>query len=507
MRLLRRNALGVYAVYAAAILSGLLVTPVVIHSIGKSAFGVWSFIGSVTIYLSILDFGVGPSIVRFAAEARGRESDEDLNAVASTGLAMYAVIGAVTLPVGAALAFIVPPAVGAPHGLVWDARIATLLVVLSLAARFPLGLFNNLLVAQQRWDLQNLGNFVSTVLYATLVATLMPRHGGLVLLGVLTLATTLLRLVLPLLWLKRELPTLRIGRRYVSRGRLRELVSFSSSNFLVHIAQKIVFSTDVVVVGIVLGSAASGVYSVPAKLFALVFGIGTAVTSLMFPAFAELEGAGAVERQRRLLLVGLRAGTALMLLLALPLLLIPDLLIRAWIGAGFHGSYSVMAILAGVLLVHQPIYVLTQFLIARAKQREVALLSIVVTLANLALSFVLAWTWGLPGVAVSTLVTDALMLVWVLPRIAAPAASTSSFELVRALARPLVPAALAAIAVLVVVARAWEPRTLLALVPLGALWVVVAAALIWRFGLVREERDEFGRQFLRGRRAPAAADL
>ena len=31
----------------------------------------------------------------------------------------------------------------------------------------------------------------------------------------------------------------------------------------------------------------------PAKLFALVFGIGTAVTSLMLPAFAELEGAGA----------------------------------------------------------------------------------------------------------------------------------------------------------------------------------------------------------------------
>ena len=62
-----------------------------------------------------------------------------------------------------------------------------------------------------------------------------------------------------------------------------------------HIAQKIVFSTDVIVVGIVLGSSASGVYSVPAKLFALAFGIGTAATSLMFPAFAELEGAGATE--------------------------------------------------------------------------------------------------------------------------------------------------------------------------------------------------------------------
>jgi len=502
MRLLRRNALGIYAVYAAAILSGLLVTPIVIHSIGKSAFGVWSFIGSVTIYLSILDFGVGPSIVRFAAEARGRDADADLNEVASTGLAIYALIGAVTLPVGVGLAFVVPAAVGAPHGLVWDARIATLLVVVSLAARFPLGLFNNLLVAQQRWDLQNLASVVSTALYAALVAILMPHHGGLVLLGALTLGTTLLRLVLPLFWLKRELPVLRFARSSVTRRRLRELAAFSSSNFLVHVAQKIVFSTDVVVVGIVLGSAASGVYSVPAKLFALVFGIGTAVTSLMFPAFAELEGAGATERQRRLLLVGLRVGTALMLVLALPLLLIPDLLIKAWIGGGFQGSYSVMAILAGVLLIHQPIYVLTQFLIARARQREVAIVSIVVTLANLALSFVLAWTWGLPGVAVSTLVTDAAMLVWLVPRIAAPAATTSSIVLLRSLWRPVVPAGVAAVAVLVLLARVWEPRTLAAFVPFGLVWAVVAGAAIWRFGLAAAERDLFRRELWR--RGPAA---
>jgi O-antigen/teichoic acid export membrane protein len=504
VRLLRRNALGVYAVYAAAIASGLLVTPIVIHSIGTPAFGVWSFIGAVTIYLSILDFGVGPSIVRFAAEARGREATDDLNAVASTGLVIYALIGLLTLPIGIALAFAVPWLVGAPHGLVWDARITTLLIVAALAIRFPLGLFNNLLVAQQRWDLQNLANFVGTALYAALVAILMPRWGGLILLGALTFGTTVLRLVLPLFWLRRELPGLRIARRYVSRARLRELAAFSSSNFLVHIAQKIVFSTDVIVVGIVLGSAASGIYSVPAKLFALAFGIGTAATSLMFPAFAELEGAGDLDRQRRLLLVGLRAGTALMLLLALPLLLIPDLLIKAWIGAGYRGSYSVMAILAGVLLVHQPIYVLTQFLIARGRQRAIALVSIAITAVNLVVSFLLAWAWGLWGVALSTLVTDIVMLAWVVPRIAAPAAGTSSGALARATLRPLLPALAVAAVVLVGVARLWSPDTLVALAPLGALWLVLAAAAIWRFGLAADERSQFARELLR-RASPAIA--
>ncbi len=502
MRLLRRNALSVYGVYAAAIVSGLVVTPVVIHSIGKSAFGVWSFIGSVTIYLSVLDFGVGPSIVRFAAEAHGRSAPDDINEVASTGLAMYAVIGAITIPIGLVLAWIVPIAVGAPQNLVWDARVATLLVVISLALRFPLGLFNNLLVARQRWDVQNLAAVISTILYALLVVLLLPRWGGLVLLGALTLATTVVRLGLPLAWLRREVPELRIAWRFVSRARLRALTLFSSSNFLVHVAQKIVFSTDVIVVGIVLGSSASGVYSVPAKLFALVFGIGTAATSLMFPALAELHGAGKPDQQRRLLLVGLRAGTALMLLLALPLLLIPDLLIHAWIGNGFRQSYAVMAILAVVLLVHQPIYVLTQFLIAVGRQRSIAIVSIVTTLANLALSFVLAWTWGIWGVAVSTLVTDVVALAWIVPKIAAPAASTPPTTLLRAALRPVLPAAVAAVVVLVVVARLWDPQTLLALTPLGILWTVVGGAAMWRFGLAAAERAQFTREF-GGRRVPA----
>ncbi|HVU79695.1 MAG TPA: oligosaccharide flippase family protein [Gaiellaceae bacterium] len=500
MRLLRRNALGVYGVYAASIVSGLVVTPLIVHHLGKAGLGVWTFIGGVTIYLSVLDFGVGPSVVRFGAEARGRGANEDLNEIASTGLFVYAVIGLITLPVGAVLAWLVPWLSHAPHGLVWDARISTFLVVLSLAARFPLGLFNNLLVAQQRWDLQNLGNFVSTALYAGLLAALLPFWSGLVLLGAVTLGTTLLRLLLPLAWLRKELPGLRVRRRLVTRERLRQLLAFSWSNFLVHVAQKIVFSTDVVVIGIVLGTTATGDYTPAAKLFALAFGIGTAITSLMLPAFAELEGAGDVDRQRHLLLSGLRAGTATMLLLALPLLLMPDLLIHAWIGGGFRASYAPMALLAAVLLVHQPMYVLTQFLIARAMQKEVARVSILTTLANLALSIALAEVWGIWGVALSTLVTDVAAILFVVPRLAAPAASSSTGQLARAVLQPLAASLVAAGLVLVAFARAWRPQTMPECAVVGVLWTVVAGCSIWRFGLSSGERASMSRH-LRPRQA------
>jgi O-antigen/teichoic acid export membrane protein len=507
MRLFRRNALGIYAVYGVSVVSGLVVTPILLKEIGTEEFGIWAFIGAVTIYLSVLDFGVGPSVVRFAAEARGRHAPEETNAVASVGLALYGVIAIATIPIGLALAYLVPVLVDTPDELVWPARISTLLVVLSIAARFPLGLFNNLLVGQQRFDLQNTANFVAMALYAISVAVLIPHGGGLILLGALTLFTQVLRLVLPLGWLRRELPGLRLRRSYVTRERIRDLIAFSWSNFLVHVANKVVFATDIVVVGIVLGAEAAALYAIPARLFTLAFGLGSVGTSLLYPALAEHEGAGEEERQRRLLLAGLRGGMAAAAFLALPLLLIPDQLLDGWLpGSGYAESAQVLVLLALVLLVHQPIYLVTQFLIARGRHSQIARALVLAGVANIALSAVLATTVGLWGVALSTLLTDVAVLLYAIPALVAPAAALPVSAFVRAAVRPLVPAAAAGLLLLVLVARVAEPDTLLELLPLGIAWLLVAGFLLWRFGFDEGERATIGRQ-LRPPSAPVPEGL
>lgn len=501
MRLFRRNALGIYAVYGAAIVSGLVVTPIVLHELGTETFGIWAFIGSITVYLMVLDFGVGPSIVRFAAEARGQRSPEDTNTLASVGLALYGVIGLVTLPIGCVLAWFVPELVGTPDDLSWPARISTFLVVVSIALRFPLGLFNNLLLGQQRFDLQNLANFVATALYATLVAILIPAGGGLILLGALTLSTTLLRLALPLAWLRSELPELRLSRLYVTRARIRELTSFSWSNFLVHLANTVVFSTDVVVVGIVLGPETAALYAIPAKLFSLAYGLGSVGTRLLYPALSEYEGSREIDRQRRLLLTGLRGVTAATLALALPLLFLPGPLIEAWVGEGYGESSAVMVLLAVVALVHQPIYLLTQFLIARARQREIARALVLAAAANAALSIVLAWAVGIWGVALATLLVDVAVLLYVGPALAAPAAAIRPVALARAAMRPVLPAVGAAIVVLAGLGRLGDQDTLLELLPLGCIWALACGLAVWRFGFDREERAMVSQQL---RNPPAA---
>lgn len=499
MRLFRRNALGLYAVYGAAVASGLIVTPITLHAIGSSQFGVWKFIGGITIYVALLDLGVGPSIVRFVAEARGRGSTEDVNELASVGLAIYAVIGLVTIPLGAALAWFVPDLVHMPAHLEWPARICAFLVVLSLAARFPLGLFYNLLGGHQRFDVQNLGNFVSTVLYACLVAVILPRGGGLIFLGAVTFATTVIKLGIPMAWLRSELPSLSLERRYLSRSRTRSLLQFSFSNFLIAMAQKIVFTTDVVVVGIVLGSHETALYAVPATLFAIAFGIGIAAQTLLFPAFAQYEGSGELDSQRRLLLTGVRAGTAGVTMLAMPFLFIPDKIIHAWIGRGYSASTAVMILLGVVILIHAPIALFIQYLIARARQREIAITLLLATSLNVVLSVILAFTVGIWGVALSTVVTDLAALAFIAPRLVAPIAGVRSLDLARALGRPLLTGLVVAVPVLGLLGRAFPAHHVWELAAPGGLWVIACSAALWRFGIDASDRAAVRREFFSGR--------
>ena len=502
MRLLRRNAFVIYAVYGATIVSGLVVTPIALHALGDQAFGIWAFIGSLMVYLALLDFGLGPSVVRFAAEARGRQAPEETNQLVSVALVLYAVIGVLTLAIGTVISWLSPLLIDAPDDLVWETRAAAFLLTLSLASRFPLGLFYNLLGGHQRFDVQNLGNFLGTVAYAVLVAVVLPRGGGLVFLGALTLGVTLFRLSVPLLWLRREFPRLAVQRAYVTRERVRTLVRVSTSNFVVNVANKVVFSTDVIVVGVVLGPRAATLYALPAKLFQLGFGLCTVGSNLLFPAFAEHEGAGEAERQRRLLLAGLRGSIAAALVIALPLLLIPDLLIEGWVGEGYGDSSPVLVILAIVVLVHQPIHLFTNFLIARAQHGVIARTLLAAVAVNVVLSVVLVHAVGIWGVAVATLITDLGVLLYVMPVLAAPAAEVPVATFARAGLRPVLPAVAAAVVLLVLVARALDPDTLLELVPLGVAWLALSGAAIWRFGLDPGERDVLGRT-LRGGRGTA----
>jgi O-antigen/teichoic acid export membrane protein len=495
----------VYAVYAVTIVSGLLLTPIIVDSLGTEQYGIWAVIGSVLAFIGLLDLGIAPSVIRHSAEQRGRRAPEETNELASTALALYAVIFAAAVLITLALAWALPTVIDIPDEYVHPAQLALVLVLLGFAVRFPLGLFTSLLAGQQRYDVMNFAGLLSTVLYVVVVAAfLLWRGGGVVTLAVVTLIVTLVRLVWPLPWVRRELPGLRIRPGLVTRSQVRELFSFSGRNFLISVASKVVLSTDVIVVGIVLGSLAAGLYGIPAKLFALAYGVGLAVTTLLFPLLSQLEGAAERERQRDYLLAGLRMGLGAVLLVSLPLAVLPDRFLAAWLPSGdFDESVPVLVLLMVSLVFAQPGYLLTQFLVARGRHGRIAVVRSVAVAVNLALSIVLASAVGIWGVALATLLTEAAATGIVTPLLVRRETGIAPWPLARAWLRPILLAAVAALPTLVA-ARLLAIDSLIEFTAVAGVWAIVYGAVFWRWGLEERERGVL-RGALKGGGAPQPA--
>ena len=509
MRLLRRNVLLIYGVYAVTLASGLVVTPIIVGALGTEQFGIWALIGSILGFIGLLDLGIGPSVIRFAAEQRGRDARDETSELTSTAFAIYLGLALIATLLAVLLAWLLPLVVEISDQYVRAAQIAVVLSLGTFVLRFPLGLFGFLLAGQQRYDVLNIGNLLGAGLYFGLaVVILYVADGGLVALALITVVVTAFRLLLPLFWLKRELPELRLQRSLVTRRQAKELLSFSSRNMLIQVASKVVFSTDVIVVGIIFGSVAAGVYGIPAKLFALAFGVGIASTTLLFPLLSELEGAHDRERQERYLLAGVRLGLAVVVAVGLPLVFLPDRFLEAWLPSDFDVSTSapILAILMVSLLFAQPGHLLAQFLVARGRHGRLAVARLATVAVNLLLSIGLALWVELWGVALATLVTEALSATVVLPYLLRRESSASLPALAAAWLRPVGLGALAAIPTLLVLGRLLDIDTLVEFVGVGLCWLVLYSALVWRFAMREPERRTITEAFGRGSTEVAAAD-
>lgn len=502
MRLAARNLASNYAAYAASILAGLILTPVIIGAIGKEAYGAWAFIISMTTILRLLDFGVTPTVIRFTALHRGRQAYSEIDSLASVGMAVYLVAGLFSIAAGLVLAWLLPDLIDLSPRLQQPAQVAVVIAVLDLGLQAPLGLFGSLLKGAQRFDLLSTGAIISIVTYATLVVVVLTRHSSITVLATIALIATVVRLGYPVLFVRRELPDLRISPSLVDAKGLRGLLGYSGFAFLGHAANKVVYSADVVVIGMILGPEKVALYAVATRLFALVSRIGQIGTDLLLPLHSELEGRADHDRQRALVTSGMRSSMCVVALLAMPLIILPSWILTAWLGAGFEASVVPLALLGLAVFFTQPNAVLSQFLFAGGRPAQLAASQSVLSVVNLGLTVALLLAVGDIWVAaLATLVAEGIGAAIVLPLLARRR-GVSLRRLFVSWGRPVAVGLGSALPTLALARYLTDTDSLLVLAGVGAVWTIVFCAAAWALALGPAERS-FVRSLGRARRTPA----
>lgn len=440
----RRTVTSSYIRTVAQAAVALVLTPVLVHGLGKTEYGIWTLVLSLALYLELFEFGLGAATVKSVAEDEARGDRERTHRSIATSFWMLAVPGVAALAFGGAIAAAFPLVFDIPDTSEGATRILVLLIALDLAISIPSDTFGNTLMALQRYDLINVTLIVVLFAQATAWAVVIALDGGLVALGIVTVVLSLAGQLSRFLIVRRLVPGISLSPRLVDRERVRPLAGLSVWYALAELSTLVIARLDVVVVGLVIGVPEAAVYAVGQKLAFLARQAIDPIVLTFFPHASELAARHEREALRSAILTGTRVSMAVAGPITITLGLLAEPALRVWVGDDFAEGSLVVVYLAAAAAVSALTRTGFEMLQGAGIARPAALVSVFEATLNLSLSIVLGRAMGLEGVALATLIAASIAHLGILVPYLGRAFGMQPVRFVWTVLRPHAPAASAA---------------------------------------------------------------
>lgn len=418
MNQVRAGAVLNYVIVVLNILTGLLYTPYMLRCLGQNEYGLYSLVASVIAYLTLLDFGFGSSIVRYAAKIKATGSKEDEWRLYGMFLCGYAIIGILVTMAGVVLYNNIDQMFDQTmtSDELWQARVMMILMVGNLAVTFPFSLFGSIISAYERFVFQRIVN-ITRILLSTAVLV------GVLYLGYKAIALVIVQTVFSLgtllanfLYCRYKLK-IRLCFRNFNMRLLREIMVFSWWNFLGAIVDRIYWSTGQFILGVYSGPVAVAVFSVAITLMNLYMSMSTSVSSVLLPRMTVMATRNDSDKDISELFI--RTGRLQFCLMGLILsgfVVFGEAFIGLWAGPGYSGSFVITLMFFAVLLCPLIQNVGLTIMVARGQIKFRSVSYLCISLLSFPLQILLAKQYGALGCAWG--VTGALFLgQWVVMNI------------------------------------------------------------------------------------------
>lgn len=498
-----RNSISNYVNTGSMALVTVVLTPLLARGLGAEQYGIWAFAGSLALYLELFEFGFGAATVKYVAQHAATGDQAAMRRTISTSFWALCVPGAASLVIGALVALVFPTLFSELSPSVAHAgQVTILLISFDLALSIPGDTFGGTLLGLQRYDLVNATLIVVRFAQAIAWALVIALGGGLVWLSIVTVALSLMGQASRMIIVRRILGGIPIRPRYFDRELLRPFASLSVWLALTEASILAVTRLDTIVVGLVAGLPAAGIYAVAQKIPVAVNTLMAPTTMLFFPHSADLAARKELSRLRGAFLIGNRLSLAVALPLCLTLGVLAEPILRVWVGAEYVSGTTVVVLLLAAMAVWALTRTGLLILQGMGEARVPALIHVAEAVANVLLSIGLGIAMGINGVALATLiaavVTNLGLLVPFLCRhFGVPVPRFGAIVL-----REHGPAALASALVGAVILSQWSPLGVLGLLVASVAMLAVYLGVFAITGLSREERGDL-RGLLRRRRAAA----
>lgn len=386
--------------HVVTLLIGFFLMPYVLKTIGNTSYGTWLFLSSVAGYSGLLYLGFGQTISRFTSKYRAEDNYDRLNQIGSCILLIYACMGAIAFLFGVGFALL------APYARPWTGQSVFEIqcVLFLLGANASIGLmgsvYGGLLIGSQRFDIER-GIMVSTgVLRAALTLMFLHQEWELVTLASIFLAVTIVENILFYYYAHKAIPQLSLGFNKINRDAFHECVSFNGYNLVSLLAEYLMYRTDTIVIGVMMGPATVVPYSIASRLCQMIREPIAQVGEVFLPKAGELHA----QDEHRQLASLVYKGMGFAFLLSTSVLIggywFGPLLIETWVGKGYEESASLLTCLMLGQIISLPMVIVRRVLLGMGQIRLPSIALLGAAILNISLAITLIPPFGLWGMII-----------------------------------------------------------------------------------------------------------
>ncbi len=311
-----RNVLSNWAGFACSSITSFFLSPFVVHHLGNSGYGIWVFLGSLTGYLGLLNFGVRGAVTRYVARFHVEGNHQEASAVTSSALLIFVVAGMLALLLALVCAAFVLPMFHVSRDYQSAARVVVILGGVNIAVSLIFGVFGGVVAALHRFDLSNRIEIANSLLSAFVMVVVLLSGKGIIALAIVNVTFALAVGLAYTATAFQLYPALKIRVSYCDRAHLNLIFSFSVYAFLTQTAFNLIFYTDAVVIASFLSVGMVTFFAIAGNLMnysrALIRGISTTVS----PRASALEVIGRPQELQIFLLKALGFASLVMMPIA-----------------------------------------------------------------------------------------------------------------------------------------------------------------------------------------------
>jgi hypothetical protein len=287
-----RNITSSWAALVVNTIISFVLAPIVVNTLGNVYYGIWTLLMQFTGYLWLFDFGVRESVIKYVAEYHASGERAKLESTVRTAISVYALVTVAALLAVTGMTAALPFVFNIPAEAVQTAQVAAFLTGATVAQSFLSNVFVGILMGLQRIYLVSRVGILFALVRAGAIYALLTAGYGLVGLSVLNLVLSLANAALVIYCCRVFLPDLPLRPARLVKAEVVKLYNYGKFVLISNIGDKIVFTTDAIVISVFLPIAALTPYAIGGTLIGHMRSVVMTMAQVFNPLTSSLRAGG-----------------------------------------------------------------------------------------------------------------------------------------------------------------------------------------------------------------------